>query len=516
MSTISVHDSLTFRRSSVSPQHVIVVFDSPAAAAALTDSRDPVLRQTIGLVGDADLALIQATASSLTQGTDAASKADCHFLVDGQLLRVSLVLLPSACSRHNAPSRCHALGAAVKDVKGSKSTLVVIVVDDEALAFAQLIAAGRQFPLFSLTAKQPEAQAVSIVAHFPLPSCTSSVAQLITSSEVTIRHIRLAQQLVDTPPNLLHCDAYVSTCRELAAAAGCGLQVIQGRDLEAAGLGGLWGVGKAAEHLPALVILSHYPEGCSAETEGAVCLVGKGIVYDTGGLSIKTPTTSMAGMKTDMGGSAAVLGAFLTAVADTSSHPLVRPLHALLCIAENAVGPLATRPDDIHRLLSGKTVEVNNTDAEGRLVLADGCCFAAQRLKASVIIDIATLTGAQLIATGKRHAAIYCNDEALEAQAVAAGRRSGDLVHPVPYAPELFRNEFRSSVADMKNSVADRGNAQVSCAAQFIGNHLEAHLLGGGLRWLHVDMAGPCNNGERATGYGVALLFDLVCGLNKQ
>jgi len=192
---------------------------------------------------------------------------------------------------------------------------------------------------------------------------------------------------------------------------------------------------------------------------------------------------------------------------------LSRPLHALLCLAENSVGPDATRPDDIHTMLSGKTVEVNNTDAEGRLVLSDGGNYASKVLNPGVIVDIATLTGAQLIATGKKHAAIYTSHEDLEALALTAGKYTGDLTFPVPFAPELFRAEFRSAVADMKNSVADRGNAQCSCAGQFIANHLEEYLGAGG-RWLHVDMAGPVTNGDRATGYGVALLFDLVLRLN--
>ena len=199
-------------------------------------------------------------------------------------------------------------------------------------------------------------------------------------------------------------------------------------------------MGKASEHLPALVILSYVPAGL--EDSQSVCLVGKGIVYDTGGLSIKTPTTNMAGMKTDMGGSAAVLGAFQA----LARSGIQQRVHGLLCISENSVGPLATRPDDVHTLLSGKTVEVNNTDAEGRLVLADGCFYASSTLNPRVIVDIATLTGAQLIATGKNHAAIFCNDEGLEDTAVRVGQHTGDLTHPLVYCPEFHKPEFRSQV----------------------------------------------------------------------
>jgi len=212
----------------------------------------------------------------------------------------------------------------------------------------------------------------------------------------------------------------------------------------------------------------------------------------------------MPGMKRDMAATAAMLAAFECAV--RGQWCTTQSLHCLLCLAENAVGPWATRPDDIHTLYSGKTVEINNTDAEGRLVLSDGLAYAAKTLNPNVMIDMATLTGAQGIATGKRHAAIYCNDDDLECTVVKAGKLSGDLVHPVPYCPEFFRAEFNSKVADMKNSVQNRSNAQPSCAAQFIGNHISDFLDNGG-KWVHIDMASPGEEAERATGYGVALLL---------
>jgi probable aminopeptidase NPEPL1 len=210
----------------------------------------------------------------------------------------------------------------------------------------------------------------------------------------------------------------------------------------------------------------------------------------------------MPGMKTDMGGAAAALAAFVHACEqDTGLR-----LSCVLCLAENSVGPEATRPDDIITLYSGKTVEVNNTDAEGRLVLADGVSWAVRHLRAEVIIDLATLTGAQLVSTGRRHCVAVSNDEALESAAVAAGRASGDLVWPLPYCPEFFRGEFKSEVADMKNSVKDRMNAQSACAAQFIAEHL-GDFSGA---WLHLDIAGPAVEGERGTGFGVALLGVLL------
>ena len=188
----------------------------------------------------------------------------------------------------------------------------------------------------------------------------------------------------------------------------------------------------------------------------------------------------------------------------------------MLCLAENSVGPESTRPDDVHTGFSGRTVEVVNTDAEGRLVLGDGVAYAASVLGAATVIDMATLTGAQSVATGKRHGAVYASTEAGEVLTVRAGRFSGDLMHPVPYAPEMWRHEFRSTVADMTNNVKDRGNAQVSCAGQFIGNHLpDGWLDTAGHTWIHIDMAAPAwdKPSERGTGFGVALL-SAICGLN--
>jgi probable aminopeptidase NPEPL1 len=155
-------------------------------------------------------------------------------------------------------------------------------------------------------------------------------------------------------------------------------------------------------------------------------------------------------------------------------------------------------------------VEINNTDAEGRLLLADGLSWAARELHADVLIDAATLTGAQLISTGTVHAAVISNDAELESTAIEAGRRCGDLLHPLPFAPELFHHEFRSPVADMRNSVANRMNAQSACAAQFLWAHIEDAPGASKRRWAHIDLAGPAFPKDRATGYGVALVAEIV------
>lgn len=171
--------------------------------------------------------------------------------------------------------------------------------------------------------------------------------------------------------------------------------------------------------------------------------------------------------------------------------------------------------DDILMAYSGLTVEINNTDAEGRLVLSDGVAHVSKHLDCDLIVDMATLTGAQGISTGKLHALIVANDEELEKRAVAAGKRSGDMVHPGLFAPDILLGEFDSEFADLRNSVKDRGNAQSSCAGLFIHRHLEHTGYSG--RWLHVDMCSPAYKplGDFSTGWGVGLLTTLLRGLSE-
>nr|XP_023482580.1 probable aminopeptidase NPEPL1 isoform X2 [Equus caballus] len=309
--------------------------------------------------------------------------------------------------------------------------------------------------------------------------------------------VRLAARIVDTPCNEMNTDTFLEEIKKVGKDVGITPTIIRDEELKTRGFGGIYGVGKAAVHPPALAILSHTPDGATQ----TIAWVGKGIVYDTGGLSIKGKT-SMPGMKRDCGGAAAILGAFRAAV----KQGFKDNLHAVFCLAENSVGPNATRPDDIHLLYSGKTVEINNTDAEGRLVLADGVSYACKDLGADIILDMATLTGAQSIATGKYHAAVLTNSAEWEAACVKAGRKCGDLVHPLVYCPELHFSEFTSAVADMKNSVADRDNSPSSCAGLFIASHIGFDWPG---VWVHVDIAAPVHAGERATGFGVALLLAL-------
>lgn len=356
------------------------------------------------------------------------------------------------------------------------------------------------------------ASAIAIAKGFQAYSCASTAKnrtiflqirysnQLCEDQKILdlMDGIQLAASLVDRPTNQLNVSDFITEAQAIAKMdKKIRITIIQGKELKQRGLGGIWNVGKAAQESPALVCLQWLPQGSRKH----LAWVGKGIVYDTGGLSLKTKI-GMPSMKSDMGGAAAVLGAFRVAVA----HQVQYSISAVLCLADNAIGPDSTRPDDVITLFSGKTVEVNNTDAEGRLVLADGVAWVARTHSVSTIVDIGTLTGAAPAAVGKRLAAVYCNHDALEKKAQVAGQTCGELCHPLPYLPEFFRDEFSSTIADMKNSAKDKRNGHSAAAGQFIANHLPTEDI----PWLHLDISGPAwKQGQRGSGFGVALLLKL-------
>ncbi len=416
--------------------------------------------------------------------------------------RLVLAVLPEAGSRHLSPARAWATTGLVKPAN-SRSSSSVLILGPPASAQGQVVAAARAFPLYS---RKDEARTGRRRVSLACLDTTDGSFHDLTRLSALAEAVREAARLVDRPTSELNVSAFVKEATDWVASVGDArltVEVHQGQvALEAQGLGGIWGVGKAATDPPALVCLSWTPEGADQR----IALVGKGVVYDTGGLSLKGKD-HMPGMKGDMGGAAATFAAMQALVAQGYDKAV---LHCVLCLAENAVGPESVRPDDILKMHSGKTVEVNNTDAEGRLCLADGVSWAAGR-GADIVIDAATLTGAALVTSGRVVAAIYTPDEDLERALVQAGHTSGDNVFPLLYAPQLHAQQFKSQVADLRNSAKDRANAQSSTAAWFIEQHLPADSQA---RWAHVDIAGPgWDSHNRGTGFGAALLTQLCWDL---
>jgi leucyl aminopeptidase len=269
-------------------------------------------------------------------------------------------------------------------------------------------------------------------------------------------------------------------------------------------LGGLLGVNRGSAQPPRFVELTYEPAG---RATGTLALVGKGITFDSGGLSIKTGQGMMT-MKCDMGGAAAVL-------AEMTVLPVVKPrarVRAFVPMTDNMTGPDATRPGDVLRIRNGKSVEVLNTDAEGRLILADALSLASEA-KPDAIVDLATLTGACMVALGPSIAGLM-GDETWVAQVRAAADRAGERVWPLPL-PADYRKQLDSPVADLKNIGGQYGGSLTAglFLKEFVGN---------GTAWAHLDIAGPAfldaedgENPKGASGFGVRLLVELARSFEK-
>jgi leucyl aminopeptidase len=315
--------------------------------------------------------------------------------------------------------------------------------------------------------------------------------------------INECRRLQDTPPNIANPPWIAAEARRLAKTFGLRCQVITFAQAKRLGMGGLVNVGQASQHKPCLVVLEHRPRTARGPK---VALVGKTITYDTGGYSLKI-SNGMKGMKFDKSGGCAVLGA-MRAIA---AAKLPVAVTAVLPAAENMVAGDAYRPDDVITLYNGVTCEVTNTDAEGRLVLADALAWVCRHEKPQVVVDLATLTGGVVVALGNICAGLFCEHPDLAERLASAGERSGDRVWRLPLWPE-HRELMKSRVADIVNSGSKRGAHPIQGAA-FLSWFVDPAV-----EWAHVDIAGMAAEeghelfGSGPTGFGTGLLFELVRG----
>lgn len=349
----------------------------------------------------------------------------------------------------------------------------------------------------------------------PKPSLTTSLALIDASDDqlagaergrVVAEAVALARDFVNESPAHKPPATMASWAVEAGERAGFSVHIYDEEEAAAEGFGGLLGVAAGAANPPRMVEMRYEPEGAKA----FLALVGKGIVFDSGGLSLK-PADGMETMKTDMAGAAAVIGA-MQAIA-TLGIP-IRVL-GITPLTENMPGGAAQRPGDVLKARNGKTIEVLNTDAEGRLVLADGLSLAAEA-GPDLIVDLATLTGACMVALGDKIAGIF-GEEADRARIERAAGRAGERVWPLPL-PADYRKKIDSDVADMKNTGPRWGGA-INAALllkEFVGD----------TPWVHLDIAGPARAAEAehyltkgGTGFGVrtvvALAEDLVGGAGE-
>ncbi len=373
-----------------------------------------------------------------------------------------------------------AAGAVTRELSSGRPARIAIALPAEAPDEAEAVALGALLGGYAFskyrTTENPPADTELTVHTAQAPA--AGRAQILADAMMLVR------DLVNTAPADMVPADLAAAAEQVAAASGLGVLVLDESDLAKEGYGGILAVGMGSAHPPRLVRLEY----THPDADRTLVFAGKGITFDSGGLSLK-PSKSMETMKADMSGAAAVLGA-LQAIA--AFGPAVNVV-GYLPLAENMPGGAAQRPSDVITIFGGKTVEVLNTDAEGRLVLADALARSGADAP-SLLVDIATLTGAQVVALGLRTAGVMASDDELAAQVVDSAARAGEAMWPMPL-PEELRKGLESSVADIANVAQDRSGGML------VAGHFLREFVPDGVRWAHLDIAGPAFNEGAAYGY---------------
>ncbi|MCK0113975.1 leucyl aminopeptidase [Ornithinimicrobium sp. F0845] len=407
--------------------------------------------------------------------------------------------VPDAAERYR-----RAAGAGARALAGKKSALFALGGAEHARAVAEGVLLGAYaFQTFLGEGKSSSAKAPLEAAQVHVKGRHKE--DVAGQASVVADAVRYARDLVNTPPNVLFPESFATSVSKRAAGSKVKLEVWDADKLQAEGCGGILGVGQGSGRPPRLVTMTYKPRGAKAH----LAFVGKGITFDSGGLCIK-PGTGMVTMKCDMAGAAAVAAAVL-ALAELKVPVAVT---GYLCLAENMTGDLAQRPGDIVTMRGGRTVEIINTDAEGRLVMADGIALASEH-KPDAIVDIATLTGACVIALGNRTMGVMANDDELRERVTGAASLVGEAAWGMPL-PEEIRGSMDSPVADLKHTGDRAGGMMV--AAKFLEEFVGKNDAGETIKWSHIDIAGPAFNEKSAWGYtptggtgsGVRALIELA------
>lgn len=399
-------------------------------------------------------------------------------------------------ARPSVESLRQAAGAATRTLQGVAELDVALPADQPELVGA--VAEGLALGAYRFERYRTDAPAAARARILTPLAAEAGAAAALARGNILAAAVNATRDLVNTAPVDLYPESFAALASQRAAAAGLSVTVLDEAELAAGGYGGLIAVGKGSARPPRLVKLEYRPE----ESRGHVALVGKGITFDSGGLSLK-PAKGMDEMKSDMAGAAAVLST-LVAAAELGLDVRVT---GWLALAENMPSGSATRPSDVITIRGGTTVEVLNTDAEGRLVLADALVAAAEE-NPDVIVDIATLTGAQAVALGNRVSAVMGDDDT-RSDLVAAADAAGEQFWPMPL-PEELAESMKTPMADIANMGERHGGMLV--AGLFLRSFVPDR------RWAHLDIAGPAFNAaapwgytpKGGTGVGVRTLVNLL------
>lgn len=404
-----------------------------------------------------------------------------------------------------SPTAIRSAGAAIgKKVRGKAIEVAAICAETKSQVRALAIS-------FNLGAYQWH-QKTGTQIEIPVLSVVTSHETSVHEADVISSAIARTRDLIHTPSNIKNPEWMAKEAKKIAADANLDIEVLSGKDLK--DFGGLRAVGGSSPKPgPRFVKVSYEPKGRkrSSALLPHVVIVGKGITFDTGGVSLKRPYETMTAMKSDMAGAAAALGA-ISALPEL--QPQVR-VTVLMMLAENALSATSQRPSDVIYHYGGTTVEVINTDAEGRLVLADGLAYADKNLDPDYLIDIATLTGAATLGLGRQFGAMYTRNKKLAETLYEIGDANGDRVWHMPLVDD-YKDALESDIADL-NHTADKGDYSAGSvtAALFLEKFVSNR------NWVHLDIAGTARsesdtgeNPKGGTGFGVRLLIDWITSLS--
>ena len=373
------------------------------------------------------------------------------------------------------------------------------VVNSNPAGTVQAIAEGIELALYKDMRFKSEKDENTVVESASLIGFMGQEAA-IEKANIICSGVFLARELVAAPANVIDSVAFADMAIELAKTYNLELKILEKADCEALNMGAFLGVARASDIPPKFIHMIYKPAGTPRKR---VAIVGKGLTFDSGGLNLKVGASSIEMMKTDMGGAGATFGA---AKAIAQLKPDVE-VHFISAVTENMINGNAMRPGDILTASNGKTIEIINTDAEGRLTLADSLVYA-DKLGVDAIVDLATLTGACVVALGNDIAGLWSPDDAFADQLMAAAESSGEKLWKMPFEESYFES-MKSPIADMKNIGARTGGA--ISAAVFLKQYVKDTT------WAHMDVAGPVwtdkdkdYNPTGATGYGVRTLVDWV------
>ena len=460
-------------------------------------------RSALNSLGEAQQAVAAALDRQRFEG-DGSSVSEQFINDNGTVRRVVIVGLGSGPSSGETAEKLGGTAVARLIASGEKKAVIDVSglgYDADAAARVALAAALRSWRHDRYRTRLKDNQKPTLEEIVVVGGGNGAEQRYKTRWTPVVEGVSLTRELVTEPANIIYPESFVARVRASLEGTGVEIEVLDRAQMEKLGMGALLGVAQGSIREGRLLILKWNGGGNGGQP---TAFVGKGVTFDTGGISIK-PAAGMEAMKWDMGGAGAVSGA-LKALALRKAKANVVGICGLV---ENMPGSNAQRPGDVVTTLSGQTVEVINTDAEGRLVLADAVAYVQRNYKPSTIIDLATLTGAILISLGHEWAGLFSNNEELASSLLKAAGESGDKLWRMPLA-EPFDRLLDSPIADMKN-VGPREGGSIT-AAQFI-----QRFVANGVKWAHIDMAGKAwadkagaTYEKGATGFGVRLLDQYV------